>query len=53
MVEMGVRDQKRGLDCFSRHSVGIKLEICKKHSFDLKLSIDTIFVHRCFIFQKF
>jgi len=53
MVEMGVCDQKRGLDCFSKLSVGIQLEIFKKQSFYCQLPIDTFFVLGCSIFQKF
>ena len=53
MVELGVCDQKRGLDCFSKLSVGIQLEIFKKQSFYCQLPIDTFFVLGCSIFQKF
>ena len=52
MVFLGVCGQKRGLEKFAKHSVGIGLEKIRNESLQQNLTGDIIFVHIRYVFVK-
>ena len=52
MVFLGVSGQKRGLEKFAKHSVGIGLEKIRNESLQQNLTGDIIFVHVPYVFVK-